>query len=59
MTPPPFVKLFRKIDFFLNDGFPKGGLPKNTYLLLISGHTWFDVGTLKNDMSQTETLSIT
>ena len=20
--PPPFVKLFRKIDFFLNDGFP-------------------------------------
>ena len=23
MTPPPFVKLFRKIDFFLKDGFPK------------------------------------
>ena len=22
------MKLFRKIDFFLNDGFPKGGLPK-------------------------------
>ena len=24
------MKLFRKIDFFLNDGFPKGGLPKKT-----------------------------
>ena len=23
MTPPPFVKLFRKKDFFLKDGFPK------------------------------------
>ena len=23
MTPPPFAKLFRKIEFFSNDGFPK------------------------------------
>ena len=22
MTPPPFAKLFRKIEFFSNDGFP-------------------------------------